>query len=239
MDYSMDHAVRLVEDLKGIASLERLSAFMGETLAPLGLRYFALFELGMEGADIRGINNYPPAWVQRYRKRRYEYLDPVIVKMMHTKKPFRWDSLEPEGYLERRRNRNVLCEGGEFGLREGFTFPILGSGGYIAAVSFAADRLDDDRRLPLALQLASLHLHERYGTLRGMDRQGPVPDLTRRERECLTWAGAGKTDWEIAGILSISEASARTYLERAKQKLGVTTKTHAVAKAVRHHLIRV
>ena len=57
--------------------------------------------------------------------------------------------------------------------------------------------------------------------------------LTARELECLRWVSVGKTDSEIAVILSIKPRTARFHIENAKRKLGVATRVQAVAEAMR------
>jgi DNA-binding CsgD family transcriptional regulator len=57
--------------------------------------------------------------------------------------------------------------------------------------------------------------------------------LTSRELECLRWVSVGKTDAEIAVILSIKPRTARFHIENAKRKLGVATRVQAVAEAMR------
>ena len=45
--------------------------------------------------------------------------------------------------------------------------------------------------------------------------------LSNREREVLEWVGAGKSNFEVAAILGISEATVSTHLKRLFSKLGV------------------
>ncbi|MGE4280236.1 MAG: helix-turn-helix transcriptional regulator [Magnetospirillum sp.] len=56
--------------------------------------------------------------------------------------------------------------------------------------------------------------------------------LSKRETECLSWFANGKTAWETAQILDISESTVIFHIENAKKKLGATNVTHAVAIAV-------
>lgn len=63
------------------------------------------------------------------------------------------------------------------------------------------------------------------------------PRLTPRELECMKWAAAGKSNWEIGQVLGISEATAHFHVENAKKKLGKLTRTEAVALLVLHGLI--
>src|ERR1019366_4887859 len=62
--------------------------------------------------------------------------------------------------------------------------------------------------------------------------------LREREVETLTWAARGKTFQEIGTILSLSKRTVEFHLENARRKLGVATRTQALIKAARGHLIQ-
>jgi len=62
-------------------------------------------------------------------------------------------------------------------------------------------------------------------------------DLSPREREVLAWAADGKTAWETAQLLGVSERAIRLYTENAMNKLRAKTKTQAVAIAVKNDII--
>ena len=53
--------------------------------------------------------------------------------------------------------------------------------------------------------------------------------LTPREREVLSWVARGKTNAEIACLLWLSPSTVRKHLENVYAKLGVGTRTAAVA----------
>ena len=63
------------------------------------------------------------------------------------------------------------------------------------------------------------------------------PSLAPREQTILQWMAAGKTNGEIATILSISAPTVATYIRRLFQKLDVTDRTSAVTKGIRFGLI--
>ena len=63
------------------------------------------------------------------------------------------------------------------------------------------------------------------------------PHLTCREEEVLRWAARGKTAWETAKILGLTEKTVSFYTGNICAKLRVATKTQAVAKAVRERMI--
>lgn len=58
------------------------------------------------------------------------------------------------------------------------------------------------------------------------------PGLTRREGEVMHWLARGKTDAEIAALLSISPRTVQKHLEHVYVKLGVETRTAAVMRAM-------
>jgi DNA-binding response OmpR family regulator len=61
--------------------------------------------------------------------------------------------------------------------------------------------------------------------------------LNAREVETLTWAARGKTSAEIAQILGLSKRTVDFHIDNARNKLGVTTRTHAAIKAATGRLI--
>jgi LuxR family transcriptional regulator, quorum-sensing system regulator SinR len=66
---------------------------------------------------------------------------------------------------------------------------------------------------------------------------GTVPSLTRREGECLGWCAEGKSYWETAVILGISERTVSFHMEAVRGKLDAGSNAHAVAIAVRAGLL--
>ena len=58
------------------------------------------------------------------------------------------------------------------------------------------------------------------------------PGLTQREAEVMQWLACGKTDAEIAALLSISPRTVQKHLEHIYVKLGVETRTAAVMRAL-------
>ena len=62
-------------------------------------------------------------------------------------------------------------------------------------------------------------------------------ELTRREADVLTLLAEGFTYEEIGRRLAISPETVRTHLQKASDRLGASTRTHAVATAIRLGLI--
>jgi len=69
--------------------------------------------------------------------------------------------------------------------------------------------------------------------------QPPVPgqDLTERERAVLALMVEGLNNTQIAGRLVVSPSTIKTHVSHILSKLGVSSRTEAVALAMRHRLI--
>ena len=63
------------------------------------------------------------------------------------------------------------------------------------------------------------------------------PVLSDREIEILTWLSHGKSTEDIAEIMQIAERTVNYHVANLKTKLGVETRAHAVAQAMRMRLI--
>ena len=59
-----------------------------------------------------------------------------------------------------------------------------------------------------------------------------VGRLTAREQDVVQWLSTGKTDRDIAAILGISPRTVHKHLQRIYEKLGVETRTAAVARVL-------
>lgn len=65
----------------------------------------------------------------------------------------------------------------------------------------------------------------------------PIKPLSERQASCLHWAAMGKTSWETARILGVSESTVNFHLCNACEKLGVRGRRAAVVAALRLGLI--
>jgi len=61
--------------------------------------------------------------------------------------------------------------------------------------------------------------------------------LSPREMTVLSWMKEGKTNWEIARVLGLRERTVRFHVSSIFEKLDVTSRTQAVAKALVSGLI--
>jgi DNA-binding NarL/FixJ family response regulator len=75
------------------------------------------------------------------------------------------------------------------------------------------------------------------GTLAASSVGRELPELTKRERDVLRLLADGLANDEIGARLYISGETVRTHVRKAMQKLSANTRTEAVARALRDHLI--
>jgi len=88
-----------------------------------------------------------------------------------------------------------------------------------------------------ALELIRPHLGNLYRLCAVLGKSGWAPaqawQLTPREQDVLKWLSAGKTDRDIGAILAISPRTVHKHLQRIYEKLGVETRTAAVARVLK------
>ncbi len=106
-----------------------------------------------------------------------------------------------------------------------------GANGYILKTAELADLL------AALQQIASGHKVYDPSALDLASHQVPVEGLTDRELEVLQQAGEGLTNKQIGETLFISARTVQGHLQNIYQKLGVSTRTEAVALALRSGLI--
>jgi DNA-binding CsgD family transcriptional regulator len=191
-----------------------------------------------KGRDPIIIHNYPQQWVDHYVAESFSAVDPVIVLGSTRTTPFLWSSLL--------RGRDVSApqkrfndEARDSGLIDGVGVPIHAPG-RTAMFSIASDAGEGEIRKRLSrfgphLVALGFCFHVMASELvERLEREKPGTNpLSARERECLSWSVEGKTAWEIAEILRISERTVRFHLNNAKAKLGVASHRAAALKAVR------
>ena len=185
------------------------------------------------------INGYPDNWVEHYFDQGFNNSDPVLAYCSKHIIPLEWHELALPLSSQAIR---VMHEGGEFGLKTGITMPVHSPHGELGVLSFALNKNnksahDITQHAKPYIQMLAAHLHEAVRRVSGLlDNNGKLP-LTLREQECLRWAADGKTSWEIAQLLRMSERTVNFHLNNAMLKLEVCSRQHAIAKSTLQGLI--
>ncbi len=123
----------------------------------------------------------------------------------------------------------------EAGIADALCATSYGADRSIASLHLGFARRDFGKEEARDIHMAGLVLTERL-----MDFALPQvesPPLTDRERDCLAFVADGRTDWEIANLLGISESTARFHLNNARRKLGAVNRAQAVARLATRGLL--
>jgi DNA-binding CsgD family transcriptional regulator len=229
-----------VESAQAAQSMLTLDAATAEVLSHFGLEWF----IQVDARDRRGrvgaalLNGRSNAdWRNHYIEGGWPERDPLLRACLDMAEPVTWR----RGLAVARSEDEIRLfeEARAFGLADGFFLPIHRLDGSVQAVSLFAGRpLEIDPRASGALHLVALYYAAAANRLADQSRRATSEvQLTGRQRECLQWVRAGKTDWEISQILGLSEHTVIEHLEAARRRLGVRTRTQAVIEAIALGLI--
>jgi DNA-binding CsgD family transcriptional regulator len=228
-------AIRLTETILGEEGpdLEQTLKALAANIGVLHIAYAPLCLQKSEDANLlSAICTYPVAWQTRYFKKQYARIDPVIARGSEAVLPFDWDELPKDDPA----TQAFFDDAAEHHLgHNGLSIPVRDRKGVRSLVSFTSDHSKDEwaeykSRNMVKLQPMAVLIDCAAG-LNFKLTPDPV-ELSKREEECLIWAARGKTYHDIAGILNLSFASVKGYLDTARHKLSCINLTHAVAVAI-------
>jgi DNA-binding CsgD family transcriptional regulator len=127
--------------------------------------------------------------------------------------------------LVRHRIRNLAAHGQ------------LDMSGMVTSYFCFADHQLESKQLGRLLKLVIPHLHVAVGHSRLFSPEHDNSTLSLRERDVLELVSIGKTNNEIATILGISAWTVKMHVRNFMSKLDVSTRGHAVAKAMQCGLV--
>lgn len=197
--------------------------------------------------NARGVllmTSYGDEWIDRYISSNYAEIDPVVREARTSLLPVSWSDC-----CRSEQDRAFLREAEGYGVgNQGIAVPVRGPHGDFGMLTGSAQMTDAEWAAWTQVHSHDLivlthHCHavltqrmlsealSGYGCTIG-ECGADLPTLSPRELDCLRWAAQGKTAWETAAILEISDRTVVFHLHNAKTKLGVANKQHAVAKAL-------
>ena len=182
------------------------------------------------------LNNYAPAWQERYVAENYLSIDPTVAHGMKSVLPLVWSDNVFQDC------RDFWEDANSHGVRVGWAQSSFDARGVAGLLSLArseeplseAELRHNAPRMAWLVQLA----HERMTSLlsaKGYSEEPVV--LTAREAEVLRWTADGKTSSEVGEIMNIAERTVNFHVNNAIAKLGTTNKTAAVIKAAMLRLL--
>ncbi len=125
----------------------------------------------------------------------------------------------------------------KYGMRDRLSCPVGGRWLVVYWSRHVLTRLTQEQRalLFLGANFAAIRLQKLTAPF--VKRLGKGTALTPRELAVLRLLSSGKRLRDIATSLELGEETVRSHLKKAQAKLGVHDRTHAVAQAMRLHLL--
>jgi len=230
-----------ISEIEGIKSESELRAFLDRLLKRYNVRHAVYHAVALPKIDQANpvlILTYPDEWVQRYVRQNYFTIDPVVAAGATSLLPIDWARLDKRGPGAKR----VFGEASELGIgKHGLTFPIRGATGDHALFTITSNVCDAEWEKLRTIYLRDFQVLGHFIHGKVLEFQHgvlpPLKPLSSRERECLSWAAAGKTNKAIARQLGISERVVRAYFESARHKLNCLNRGHVLARAVSLRII--
>lgn len=234
-----------LEALLQCGTVEELYAATSKIVKHLGFEHF-IYGVRVNTSPGRPyqfvFSGYPKEWRGHYNEAGYENIDPSVQHCLVDRRviPMIWN----REAFHTRSSLRLLGEAKESGLASGASFPVQGSHGEAAMLSVATSRASRQAEQDIVAmmgkaQLLACYLHEAIQRI--VLSQGPLPlskiELTEREKECLLWSAEGKSGWEIAHILKVSERTVTFHLQNVARKMGVINRRHAISRAFSMGLI--
>lgn len=192
--------------------------------------------ISRQGNHIRKIVNvdYPLEYFEPLRDREGRLDSPLMKRWRETLEPQlfqsgRDDHLYPDDWVRlfnKYELRNTIAHG------------VLDLGGVFSSF-FIFSRIPGEigPQQAFLMKLLTPHLHFALARVLATvdDYQGSLGKskkaLSERQRDILHWLEAGKTNWEIAKILDLSELNVKYHIDQIFLKLEVRSRAHAVARA--------
>ncbi|GIW54790.1 MAG: hypothetical protein KatS3mg082_1194 [Nitrospiraceae bacterium] len=183
-----------------------------------------------EFANVLNIS-YPNDWLHRYAQNGYAQVDPVLNSLMTSLETQVWEHTYQN--VTSTKQKEFIEDAKSFGLVNGVTTGSLEARrGLASFFSFAGGESGDNQRYAGILEYIIHHLHQALVKNAPNPAYNRVNGLSSRELAVLNWMKDGKTNWEIARILGVTERTVRFHIESIFIKLDVTSRTQAVALAV-------
>lgn len=237
---AIDSALDFVDRCSSHSDFEKLLTDFSQLIASLGFKHFMMTGLPSYGEDVETLivaNHWPAEWTYHYRANRYFLDDPVSQWSFARSTPFTWADAR-SGTPETARTRQIKEDAKDMGMVDGMGFPMFDPNNWQAVVSLAADApVTLTKKEAGVIYLASVMAQSQAVELSKTSRNAQH-ELTAREKDVLTWMAHGKSLWEAATILGISEATVKNHLAAIRTKLGATNTTHAVARGLRSRQIQ-
>ena len=234
-----DRAVGFSAAILGCTNVDQCTELFLAAVGPLGIERFACGEIDIISRNISVI--YATSWSEQFIHYFFSsgliYNDPFLDELTRRHAPFQWSDVLSQGRLSPAGKRAYETFQ-QFGASQGLLVPLPRSGSLFGVVCMQGTTPNLPKSHVDALIAMAVCLYERCRRL--VPKIGTTAQyigLTGREIDCLKLIAQGRSDKEIGLELKISPSTAHDYVESAKTKLSVSTRSEAAAIAVSLSLV--
>lgn len=236
IDEYAKRALDFVERLQSLSQYDDICFHITKELEWFGFTRVTSWTVPGPGCELRdGIqfNNRPKEYVDRYVEKNYVAYDPVITELRRNLNPYSWGDIRQNRDLAK-FEKEIMDEGREFNAHDGFMIPIVTLSGSVSIFSACGLEPNLSQRARSALEIIGIYSHHalRRALIQHQREEQAHKPLSAREREVMQWVAMGKTDEEIAEILSLTTRTVTFHVESAKKKLDTYRRTYAVVQAI-------
>ncbi|MDB5815262.1 MAG: Transcriptional regulator, LysR family [Rhodocyclales bacterium] len=215
---------------KWIGEFSRHASLIGFDFWTYNVRVPAL-----SGPTPWGLHNCPADLWQAYSQCNTQVRGPMPTYCKEDFVPCAWIVEPASENTDMLSTHNLMDVARRHGITGGICIPVRDFGDIWGSLTLATMHPITQNDIQLLRPIASLfaaYVHRACVQHLTELCEHKMPRLSPRELECLSWASAGKTSWEIGMLLDISERTVVFHLQNAAAKLGVVGRQHAVAKSI-------
>lgn len=214
------------------ALMQRLSSFVPHAYSAVG--HFSLNQQDQSGL---GHSSYNQEFCSLYMSQGL-LSDPSVIQLATTRVGQASSEDDPT-IIE---PRSLVSLKLDFGIQTCHSVAVRGKEASSLYISFSNFDRRQHARLAVIMEVVAPHLFLAYmhahAKWKELDSMRSAPALTPREREILSWAAEGKTNWEISLILHVSLNTIKFHMKNIFWKLQVENRWAAVAywQSISSHL---
>lgn len=201
-----------------------------EQLSVLATDYqFESFQLcltlrrGLQQTELMILTKTPESWCTDYSQNTGIQDDPVFHKTQLQSCPFVWNKHSAT------QDEPLMEYWISAGMEQGAAFPLHGPNGFNGYFALCRKQgVPIPAQTVFQIMCLTQFILDQAIKLFSPQKTG----FSSREKECLFWVSEGKTSWEIAQILGITERTVNFHLNNAIRKSGCKNRYQTVAKSI-------
>ncbi len=201
-----------------------------EQLSVLAADYqFEFFHLclslrrGLQQTELMILTKTPEPWCADFSLNTGIQDDPIFHKTQQQTSPFVWSKLTAT------QDEPLMTYWVSAGMEQGVAFPLHGPNGFNGYFTLSRKQgAPIPAQTVFQIMCLTQFILEQAIKLFSTQKTG----FSSREKECLFWVSEGKTSWEIAQILGITERTVNFHLNNAIRKSGCKNRYQTVAKSI-------